>query len=109
MGELENYINSSPNISNSIMSQIKGIIDLDKLTDIISNFIPLSFEKKLSLMLNISPIDRAKFLIREMSIEVAVGLLEEKLDRELKTELDEAQKEFILKEKIKVINKSYKK
>jgi len=103
MGELENYINSSPNISNSIMSQIKGIIDLDKLTDIISNFIPLSFEKKLSLMLNISPIDRAKFLIREMSIEVAVGLLEEKLDRELKTELDEAQKEFILKEKIKVI------
>ena len=103
MGELENYINSSPNISNSIMSQIKGIIDLDKLTDIISNFIPLSFEKKLSLMLNISPIDRAKFLIREMSIEVAVGLLEEKLDRELKAELDEAQKEFILKEKIKVI------
>ena len=103
MGELENYINSSPNISNSIMSQIKGIIDLDKLTDIISNFIPLSFEKKLSLMLNISPIDRAKFLIREMSIEVAVGLLEEKLDRELKAELDDAQREFILKEKIKVI------
>ncbi len=103
MVELDNYINSSPNISNSIMSQIKGIVDLDKLTDIISNFIPLSFEKKLSLMLNTNPIERAKYLIREMSIEVAIGELEEKLDRELKTELDEAQKEFILKEKIKVI------
>ena len=103
MNELDNYINSSPNISNSIMSQIKGIIDLDKLTDIISNFIPLNYEKKLSLMLNINPIERAKYLIREMSIEIAIGDLEEKLDRELKTELDEAQKEFILKEKIKVI------
>lgn len=103
MAELDNYINSTPSISNSIMSQIKGIVDLDKLTDIISNFIPLTFEKKLSLMLNTNPIDRAKYLIREMSIEVAIGELEEKLDRELKTELDEAQKEFILKEKIKVI------
>ncbi len=103
MNELDNYINSSPNISNSIMSQIKGIVDLDKLTDIISNFIPLNFDKKLSLMLNINPIDRAKYLIREMSIEIAIGDLEEKLDRELKVELDEAQKEFILKEKIKVI------
>ncbi len=103
MSELDNYINSSPNISNSIMSQIKGIVDLDKLTDIISNFIPLNFDKKLSLMLNINPIERAKYLIREMSIEIAIGELEEKLDRELKTELDDAQKEFILKEKIKVI------
>lgn len=103
MVELDNYINSSPNISNSIMSQIKGIVDLDKLTDIISNFIPLNFDKKLSLMLNTNPIDRAKYLIREMSIEIAIGELEEKLDRELKAELDDAQKEFILKEKIKVI------
>lgn len=103
MNELDNYINSSPNISNSIMSQIKGIVDLDKLTDIISNFIPLNFDKKLSLMLNTNPIDRAKYLIREMSIEIAIGELEEKLDRELKAELDDAQKEFILKEKIKVI------
>lgn len=103
MAELDNYINSSPNISNSIMSQIKGIVDLDKLTDIISNFIPLNFDKKLSLMVNTNPIDRAKYLIREMSIEIAIGELEEKLDRDLKTELDDAQKEFILKEKIKVI------
>ena len=43
MNELDNYINSSPNISNSIMSQIKGIVDLDKLTDIISNFILVTF------------------------------------------------------------------
>ena len=87
----------------AVMSQIKGIVDLDKLTDIISNFLPLNFEKKLSLMLNTNPIDRAKYLIREMSIEIAIGDLEEKLDRELKAELDDAQKEFILKEKIKVI------
>ncbi len=103
MAELDNYINTCSHISNSIMSQIKGIIDLDKLTDIIANFLPLNFDKKINLMLDASPISRAKYLIKEISIETAIYELENKLDRDLKQELDDAQKEFILKEKIKVI------
>ena len=103
MNELDNYINTCSHISNSVMSQIKGIIDLDKLTDIIANFMPLNFDKKINLMLDASPISRAKYLIREMSIETAIYELENKLERELKTELDDAQREFILREKIKVI------
>lgn len=103
MNELDNYINTCSHVSNSVMSQIRGIIDLDKLTDIIANFMPLNFDKKINLMLDPSPISRAKYLVREMSIETAIYELENKLDKELKTELDSAQKEFILKEKIKVI------
>ncbi len=103
MNGLDNYIGACSTVSNSIISQVKGIIDLNKLTDIIANFIPLNFEKKIKLMLDANPISRAKYLIREMSIEIAVGELENKLDRDLKQELDDAQKEFILREKIKVI------
>lgn len=103
MSELDNYITTCSHISNSIMSQIKGIIDLDKLTDIIANFMPLNFDKKINLMLDACAISRAKYLIKEMSIETAIYELENKLDKDLKQELDDAQKEFILKEKIKVI------
>lgn len=101
--ELEKYVSNNPFISNSIISQIKGITNLDKLTDIIANFIPLNYEKKLSLILNTKPLSRAKQLITEINVEMAVLELENKIETDLKNELDETQKQFILREKIKII------
>lgn len=101
--ELELYINKNPFVGNSIMSEIKQGINLDKLTDVIANFLPLSFEKKLNLMLDSSPISRCKILIKELAVESAVIDLESHIESEIKKGLDDTQKEFILKEKLKVI------
>ncbi len=103
MSELENYIDKNPFVTNSIMSQIKGNTSLDRLTDLVANFLPLSFEKKLNLMLDTSCISRAKILIREIAIENAVIDLEGKIETDIKKSLDDEQKEYILKEKIKII------
>lgn len=103
MSELESYVNKNPFITNSIMSQIKSNVSLDKLTDLIGNFLPLSFEKKLNLMLDASSISRSKLLIKELAIESAVMDLEGHIETEIKKGLDDTQKEFILKEKLKVI------
>ncbi len=103
ISELENYVNKNPFVTNSIMSQLKGNMSLDKVTDLIGNFLELSFEKKLSLMLDSSPISRSKFLIKELAIESAVFDIEGRIENEIKTNLDNEQKEYILKEKIKVI------
>ena len=103
MSELENYVNKNPFVTNSIMSQIRNNISLDKLTDLIGNFLPLSFEKKLNLMLDASSISRSKLLIKELAIESAVMDLEGHIETEIKKGLDDTQKEFILKEKLKVI------
>lgn len=103
MKELNSYINKNPYISNSIISQAKDIEDLGKLTDVIANFIPLSFEKKVNLMLDSSPLSRGKFLIKELTIENAVVDLENKIETDLQTSLDTSQKEFILREKIKLM------
>lgn len=43
--ELEQYIDKNPLIGNSIMSELKSGCNLDKMTDLIANFLPLSFEK----------------------------------------------------------------
>ena len=103
MSELESYVNKNPFITNSIMSQIKSNVSLDKLTDLIGNLLPLSFEKKLNLMLDASSISRSKLLIKELAIESAVMDLEGHIETEIKKGLDDTQKEFILKEKLKVI------
>lgn len=103
MSELEKYIDKNPFVTNSIMSQIKTSITLEKLTDLIGNFLQLSFEKKLSLMLDCSPISRAKTLIKELAIESAVIDLEGNIENKIKKSLDDEQREYILKEKLKVI------
>lgn len=105
ISDLEKFITKNPFISNSILSQIKEVDELDKLTDLIATFLPLSFDKKINLMLDANCISRAKFLIKEINVETAVLELENKLDIELGKNLDSAQKEFILKEKIKIIKK----
>ena len=103
MSELEEYINKNPFVSNSILSQIRPGITLDKLTDIVGDYLTLSHEKKLSLMLDASPISRSKALIKELAIESAVIDLEGHIESKIKKNLDASEKEYILKEKLKVI------
>ena len=100
---LKKYIKSNPSISNSILSQISHVSNLDTLTDMISSFMPLTFSKKLELMQEINANKRAKILIEDIMVELEIINLENKIDEELQKELDQNQKEFILREKIKLI------
>ena len=103
LSELENYVNKNPFITNSIMSQVRPGISLDKLTDLVGDFLTLSFDKKLSLMLDSSPISRSKILIKEIAVESAIIDLEGQIETQIKKNLDDSEKEYILKEKLKVI------
>ncbi|MGM9878000.1 MAG: endopeptidase La [Bacilli bacterium] len=103
LNEFESYVDKNPFVTNSIMSQLHSNVPLEKLTDLIGNFLQLSFEKKLSLMLDSSAISRSKTLIKELAIESAIIDLEGHIENEIKKGLDDTQKEYILKEKLKVI------
>ena len=102
---IEEYISLNPNISNSIINQLKTINSLDDLTDAVTIFLPLSNEKKSYFMHESSKILRAKRLIEEISIEIEVLNIESKIDEKLRINLDTMQKEMILKEKINIIKK----
>lgn len=102
---LETYISVNPFLSNAVLNKIKGINDLDKLTDIVCNFVNFSTPKKLKLVVEPNRINRAKRLITELNIELAILNLENKIENDLKADLDEMQKEMLLKEKIKIIKK----
>ncbi len=102
---LTTYINISHTISNSVLSQITQINDLNKLTDIVTTFIPLSFEKKVNYMNELDPLKRATSLIYDISVEIEVCELDEKIEDTLREEMESNQREFILREKIKQIKK----
>ena len=100
---LRKYIKANSSISNSILSQVTHLSNLDLLTDKIALFLPLTFSKKLDLMQEINANKRARTLIEDIMIELEIIALENQIDNDLKIELDNTQKEFILKEKIKLI------
>lgn len=102
---LKEYIDSSKDISNSILTTIEQVYDLDKFTDIITSFLPFDVDKKLAYMQNINPLNRAKDLITDLLEELKCLQVEEELNESTSKILESSQKEFILKEKLKAIKK----
>ena len=102
---LNEYIDCSSVISNSILSSIKDVNDLDRLTDIIVSFMPFTVEKKILYMEETNELHRANALVYDLSIELQVAQLDMKLDEALRVDFERNQKEFLLREKIDEIKK----
>lgn len=102
---LTQYINEAHTISNSVLSQISQISDLNKLTDIVASFIPLSVDKRIYYMQEVNSIRRANNLIYDISVELEVLILDQQIEDSLRIEMEENQREYILREKINYIKK----
>ena len=100
---VQEYVTSSTHVSNSILNSIKVIDTLSLLTDTICSFIPLSFAKKLEYVEEINPIYRAKNLLKDIKVELEVLKLDQKIEKEIENSLEQSQKEFILREKVKIL------
>ena len=100
---LKEYISSSDNVSNSIMSQITDDKSLDTLTDIIAAFLPFDINKKLDYMQNVDPLARAKQLINDITEEIKLNELDDEIDDLTHEKISEDSRKYILKEKIKTI------
>ena len=99
------YIDTAPSMSNSVLSSVKDITDINILTDLIVPFMPFKIEKKLLYMQEINPLHRANALVYDLSIELQVAQLDEKLDDVLREGFERTQKEFVLREKMEAIKK----
>lgn len=102
---IEKYINNVPYMSNAVLSQIPAITDLGSLCDLVSTFLPFSYEKKKRYILEINPIIRSKLIMEDINEDLKVIALEKSIEDQVEKELSESQKEFYLREKIKVIQK----
>ncbi len=100
---LEKYISKVPYMGNAILSQLNGIDSLSDLCDLIVNFLPLSYKEKKKFITTIEPIERAKYLIQDMNRDMKFAELEQKIESEVEKELSDSQKEYYLREKIRLM------
>lgn len=100
---VEKYINKVPYMSNAIMSQFSNVTTLNDLCDLVASFLPVSYEKKKRYISTVDCIERTKLLIEDMSEDLKLIELERKIEEDVEKEIDKNQKEYFLREKIKVI------
>lgn len=103
LNDLDTYVEISSQMSNNVMGRIDGIHSLNKLSDIIVSELSLSYEQKIKYVENANPFLRTKMLIRDLHKELETVKLEQQIEQTLKSRLDDSQKEYVLREKIKLI------
>ena len=100
---VETYILKVPNRGNSILSLITNTSSISKLTDIVANYLPIEFERRLEYLNTINPYKRVIMLFEDIKTEEEILELDKKIDIKLKKALDDSQKEFLLRERIRLI------
>lgn len=101
--ELKNYSKSIPYVSNSIINLISNEKSLDKLVDITVPNLNSTNEHMLLYLNTLSPVDRSKLLLSDIYADKEMFDIEKNLDAKVKKELDSTQKEYFLREKMKLI------
>lgn len=102
---LENYISKVQYMGNAILSQLSSVDNLSELCDLIVSFLPLDYSSKKKYITTIDSISRAKYLIEDMSRDMKFAELEQQIEAEVEKELNDSQKEYFLREKIKLMQK----
>jgi len=101
--ELKKCIDSVATISNGVLSRIDNINSLSNMIDIIVNYMPLKKERICEYANELGLIKRSEMIIYDIYKEKELYEIEKSLDIKVKGILDNNQKEYILKEKLKVI------
>ena len=90
-------------------SDVKTLIEnaqtADKISDIVAFYLRVSEEDKQKYLQMTSVEERLTALLKEIEKEKQIAHLEMKINQEVKRSLDEHQKEFYLREKMKAIQK----
>lgn len=101
---LKKYISLSTDVSNSILSKINDKLSLDELTDLIVNFLKFPIDRKNAYMSEFNEVNRAKMLIKDISVELEIVSLDHKIDNEIRSTFEKEQREYLIKNKIEKLN-----
>jgi ATP-dependent Lon protease len=99
----ERYIKHSPGLPYETMLSTVRISDPGRLADTVAAHLPLGVEEKQALLETIAPADRLKEVARSLDLEIEKLRVDRKIHHRVKQQMEKAQKEFYLNEKIKAI------
>ena len=102
---LENYIEKVPYVGNAVINQLNKVGSLDELCDLIASFLSIDYKRKKKYITISDPIERCQNLIEDMSEDIKFIELERKIEQQVEKELSDTQREYFLREKIKIMQK----
>lgn len=86
-----------------IVDSINGIDDADKLVDIISSYMIIDEKDKKDILLILDVKKRLEKILINIKEETEIVLLEKKIKAKVNKKADKAQKEYYLREQLKII------
>ena len=99
----ERFIKYSPGLPYETMLSTVRISDPGRLADTIAAHLHLSVDEKQALLETISPADRLAEVARALDEEIERLRVDKKIQNRVKKQMEKAQKEYYLNEKIKAI------
>ena len=75
---------TNPDVSNAVTSTIANITDLDMLTDVVVNFLPIDESKKREYMNEFDYLTRASNHVKDINLELDVLNIDNKVNDEIK-------------------------
>lgn len=101
--EFEEYARMSNHISNDIVLTVMDQTDAGHLADYVAQNIPISYEIKQELLEELHDVHRLEKLIRVLAKENEILQIEGELQDKLKEAVDKNQREYYLREQLKII------
>lgn len=97
------YCQENPKISKELANQILDIEEIERLVDQIAINLPLNYELRQQILEAVSFNDRYELLGVIMSNEIEIMRLRAEIQKKVKDRIDKNQKEYILREQLKLI------
>jgi ATP-dependent Lon protease len=102
-GLFERYIKYSPGLPHETMLSTVRISDPGRLADTIAAHLPSAVEDKQALLETVSPVDRLERVSKILDQEIEKLRVDKKIHGRVKKQMEKAQKEYYLNEKMKAI------
>lgn len=101
--QFENMDITSVNIPKDMVNNLAKGASAAQMTNMISQLFPFTLERKQELLETLEINERLLIILQELESEKELSLLENRINEKVKTRIEEGQKEYYLREKLRVI------
>lgn len=97
------YVVVNPKMGKELQRQLSEITDLEKLMNQLANSLPVHFEEKQKILDAVSMTERYEVLMALLLKEIEIIAIKNDFQAKVKAQVDKNQKEYLLREQMKVI------
>lgn len=97
------YVVVNPKMGKELQRQLSEITDLEKLMNQLANSLPVHFEEKQKILDAVSMTERYEVLMALLLKEIEITAIKNDFQAKVKAHVDKNQKEYLLREQMKVI------